>query len=79
MKGQEIIPNAFQGLGMAAPTVTHQHIVGKMHTNHTKKYSNDNCLQGVAVMDTPERIPDLSIWENVYETLPILRGFLWTK
>ena len=68
MKNQEIIPNAFQGLGMSAPTVTHQRVLGKMHINYLKKFGNDdNCLLGVAVMDAPERIPDISIWENVYE------------
>lgn len=66
MKYQKI-PNAFQGLGMAAPTITHQRIVAKIHKNYLRKFADDYCLFGVAVIEDPERIPDISIWENVYE------------
>ncbi|MCQ2210378.1 MAG: hypothetical protein MJZ34_08810 [Paludibacteraceae bacterium] len=54
-----------KGLGMPAPTQTHQKIVARIYKNYLKKFKKENMMMGVAVIEEPERIPDISIWKNM--------------
>ena len=54
-----------QGLGMASPTHTHQKLIGQIHKRYAEKFSNDQMLLGVAVVEEPERVPDISVWKHI--------------
>ena len=57
----------YSGLGMPAPTQTHQRIIQAIRDNFVKRYPRyaANMLVTVAVIDNPERVPDLSLWRYV--------------
>ena len=65
-----------EGLGMPAPTFTHQFIINRINNNFVKRFPkssyNFNC--GMGICDNPEIIPDICLWEFVdkdnFETPP---------
>lgn len=61
--------NIRKGLGMPGPTQRHQYIIGRIYKNYLRNFPRrqSNFLMGVDVLESPERIPDISIWRNGFD------------
>ena len=56
-----------EGLGMPAPSFTHQRLIDRMKINFSNRFAKaaHHLLVGVDISDSPEIFPDLSLWQIV--------------
>ena len=55
-----------EGLGMPAPTLTHQKVVSRINNNFIKRFPEltNNFYPGMGISVSPELIPDLCLWQS---------------
>ena len=54
-----------EGLGMPAPTRTHQRIINRINNNFVKRFPSlsEHIYPGMGISEEPEIIPDICLWE----------------